>query len=121
MKVTALDISSHPVLQINGQCLSSRIGSTSSSWPSPAYGGPCDQFGALCRMWEVVDFLEVEPGATWMQDALCLLCTVFRLDLLSVVVHNAACQQYNHVLDSANLHHDTCCSVVLQHSRHVSI
>jgi hypothetical protein len=56
------------VLQINGQCLASRIGSSSSSsssssWPSPAYGGPCDQFGALCRMWEVVDFLELEPGA----------------------------------------------------------
>jgi hypothetical protein len=51
------------VLQINGQCLASRISSSgSSSWPSPAYGGPCDQFGALCRMWEVVDFLELEPG-----------------------------------------------------------
>jgi hypothetical protein len=108
-----LGYSSHPVLQINGQCLASRIGSSSSSWPSPAYGGPCDQFGALCRMWEVVDFLQLEPGATWMQEALCLLCTVFRLDLLSVVVHN--------VLDSANLHHDTCCSVVWQHSRHASI
>jgi hypothetical protein len=25
-------------------------------------GGPCDQFGAYCRMWEVVDFAELEPG-----------------------------------------------------------
>jgi hypothetical protein len=33
-----------------------------NSWPGPAYGGPCDQFGAYCRMWEVVDFAELEPG-----------------------------------------------------------
>jgi hypothetical protein len=26
-----------------------------------AYGGPCDQFGAYCRMWEVVDMAELEP------------------------------------------------------------
>lgn len=25
-------------------------------------GGPCDQFGARCRMWEVVDIAELEDG-----------------------------------------------------------
>lgn len=25
-------------------------------------GGPCDQFGARCRMWEVVDMAELEDG-----------------------------------------------------------
>jgi len=25
-------------------------------------GGPCDQFGAYCRMWEVVDFAELDSG-----------------------------------------------------------
>lgn len=28
----------------------------------PRAGGPCDQFGAYCRMWEVVDFAELESG-----------------------------------------------------------
>jgi hypothetical protein len=27
-----------------------------------ATGGPCDQFGAYCRMWEVVDFAELDNG-----------------------------------------------------------
>jgi len=28
----------------------------------PAYGGPCLPVGAYCRMWEVVDFAELEAG-----------------------------------------------------------
>ncbi|WIA44458.1 hypothetical protein OEZ86_007207 [Tetradesmus obliquus] len=47
--------------EVNGQCRAGRTASN-TSWPGPAYGGPCDQFGAYCRMWEVVDMAELEPG-----------------------------------------------------------
>ncbi|WIA23949.1 hypothetical protein OEZ85_013588 [Tetradesmus obliquus] len=47
--------------EVNGQCRAGRTASD-TGWPGPAYGGPCDQFGAYCRMWEVVDMAELEPG-----------------------------------------------------------
>jgi hypothetical protein len=46
--------------QVDGQCLTPI--SANGIPNGPAYGGPCHQFGAQCRMWEVVDFLELEQG-----------------------------------------------------------